>query len=342
MALQWLNRLFSRTDGPVMVRTKAGARSQVIARPKTPPSLFREYFSELDQAFLFFVTETPEDQSDEREEEATERARALTRRLLQGKLRLENLPRRPASLPMLIKVLKDDDLAFSEIAEILLSDPALTSRILNTANSPFFKTGSESVDTIEHAIRLLGTGGIRRVISATVMNPVFRNRNSKESSAFSEYVWSWALMSGSANDRYGQASGLTSGSLYLLGLLPALSLLLIQRSLEDLQAESFGDGEIDIWTRMAVIGQMRWSLCKRIRKHWGLSEQYDDLIAAAEHAGNPGYNSPLHDALTLAMYAYLKRHECCPLNEQQVFTLISGDAVLNRKILAELASMQED
>lgn len=341
MALQWFSRWFSKPDRPVATATKEARQKPIIARPKTPPSLFKEYHSELEQAFFQLAMEVPHDPSLAFSEPSPERVRALVRHLQQGNLQLENLPRRPASLPMLIKVLKDDDMDFSDIADILLSDPALTSRILNTANSPFFRISSESVDSIEQAIILLGTGGIRRVISATVMNPVFRNR-SKEISVFSEHVWAWALMSGSASDHYGQARGMAPGSLYLPGLLPALSLLLIHRGIEEYESELDEGAEIDLWTRIAVIRQMRWTLCRQIRAHWGLSEEYDAFLESAEHAGEPGYDSALHDALTLATFAYLKARKASPLNEQQVFTLISAEAHVNRKLLENLVLIGED
>ena len=331
MALQWLTRFFGKADTSVPARSNL-ATGTLQSRPLTPPSLFKEYLTELEQAFFVSVMEANEPGPIEDLEEFRSKVRLVAKSLRHGKLKLENLPRRPASLPMLIKLLKDDDLPFSEIANTLLSDPALTARILKTANSPFFRISEESVESIEQAIRILGTGGIRKVISATVMSSAFRNRNS-EQGAFAENVWSWALMVGTASDEYGQTLGHSAGTLHLLGLMPALSVLLIHQALEDYQ-KAHEETELDFWLRLAVIKQMRWGLCKAIRAHWGLSEELDDLLDNARQAAVPEYSSPLHDGMVLAMYAYLNEQGSSPLNEQQAFTLISAEADQNRIILS--------
>jgi len=60
------------------------------------------------------------------------------------------------------------DTRMSEIAEVLVHDPAVVARLLKLVNSPFFGLMSK-VDTMSHAINLLGTQQVHDLVLATVV-----------------------------------------------------------------------------------------------------------------------------------------------------------------------------
>lgn len=83
--------------------------------------------------------------------------------------RMEELPRQPMSLPMLMRALSDESTDRHRLTEIILGDPSLTDQLLQIANSPYFRTSDHAIESVDQAVFVLGVDGIRNVISAAVM-----------------------------------------------------------------------------------------------------------------------------------------------------------------------------
>lgn len=62
----------------------------------------------------------------------------------------------PAVYLRLRAVLDDPDYAVSDIEDVISSDPAIATRLLRLANSPYFGFTAE-IDTISRAVGLLGS-----------------------------------------------------------------------------------------------------------------------------------------------------------------------------------------
>ena len=58
------------------------------------------------------------------------------------------------------------------IARLISQDPALTGNLLRIANSPAYRMQPAPIESIERAVAVLGTHGIRSTIAAAVMQPV--------------------------------------------------------------------------------------------------------------------------------------------------------------------------
>ncbi|MCK5092682.1 MAG: HDOD domain-containing protein [Gammaproteobacteria bacterium] len=83
--------------------------------------------------------------------------------LVNDSIKLVSLPDIYVSLN---NVLKNPDYSMSDVAMVIGHDPALTSRLLKIVNSPFYGLVSH-VDSITHAINLLGTRQIHDLALAT-------------------------------------------------------------------------------------------------------------------------------------------------------------------------------
>jgi len=94
----------------------------------------------------------------------------LYQRLTSNKM--EELPRQPMSLPMLMRALSDESTDRQRLTEIILGDPSLTDQLLQIANSPYFRTSDHAIESVDQAVFVLGVDGIRNVISAAVMRPM--------------------------------------------------------------------------------------------------------------------------------------------------------------------------
>lgn len=106
-------------------------------------------------------------------------------------------PRRPMLLPQLLRAVNDNDVSRRELAALIVRDPALTGNLLKLANAPFYRVSSQPVESIDRAIAVLGTEGIRSLIAAAVLQPMFRSAGG-DFARFPEIAWDHTFRSGTA------------------------------------------------------------------------------------------------------------------------------------------------
>ena len=97
-------------------------------------------------------------------------------------------PRRPLLLPQLLQAANDSDVSRRELALIIARDPALAGSLLKLANSAFYRINERPVESIDRAVALLGTRGIRSLAATALMQPVFR-LGEAEFPRFPETAW---------------------------------------------------------------------------------------------------------------------------------------------------------
>src|ERR1035438_10451994 len=74
-----------------------------------------------------------------------------------------NLPSPPSIALRLLEVIKKDDFSFSEIAEIIQYDPALTAKVLRVVNSAFYSLPSK-IGSIERALTIMGVHVVKNIV----------------------------------------------------------------------------------------------------------------------------------------------------------------------------------
>jgi HD-like signal output (HDOD) protein len=83
------------------------------------------------------------------------------------------MPRRPLLIPELMRLATDPDASRRQISALVARDPSLTAELLRIANSAYYRTGPQPVESIDRAVAVLGTDGMRSAIAAAVLQPVF-------------------------------------------------------------------------------------------------------------------------------------------------------------------------
>ncbi len=86
----------------------------------------------------------------------------------------QRLPRRPQLLPRLLSTLNDDAASGREIAGIIARDPALAAHLLKLANSALYRSQPAPVESLDRAVAMVGTGGLRHLIAVALMQPVMQ------------------------------------------------------------------------------------------------------------------------------------------------------------------------
>lgn len=146
-------------------------------------------------------------------------------------------PRRPMVLPQLLHATRNPDGGLKDIVDIILQDPVLTGDVLKLANSAYYRSRGEPAASLDRAVSVLGIDGLRTVVSATVLQPVFRPPKGRFEN-FPTLIWDQALKSALAAQAYARRSrSCDPFSAHLLGLLTAIGRIVLFRLTLDRYAQ---------------------------------------------------------------------------------------------------------
>jgi HD-like signal output (HDOD) protein len=104
-------------------------------------------------------------------------------------LQAKYLPRRPSLLPRLMSAINSDTNSMREMAKIIADDGTLLVGLLKLANSSFYRmSGRRPIESLENAVTLVGTDGLRSLVATALLHPVMTGTQGPFSS-FAEATW---------------------------------------------------------------------------------------------------------------------------------------------------------
>ena len=106
-------------------------------------------------------------------------------------------PRRPAMLPRLMSAANNENVSRRELASIIARDPSLVGSLLKIANSSYYRVTPAPVESVDRALALLGTDGLRSLVSTALMQPIFRIAGASFP-RFPEIAWEHTFRAASA------------------------------------------------------------------------------------------------------------------------------------------------
>lgn len=186
------------------------------------------------------------------------------------------MPRKPMLLPELMRAINDDDTSRSELTAIIARDPALAGDLLKLANGAFYRTTPNPVESLERAVALLGTNGIRSLIAVAVLQPVFRVP-AGAFARFPDVIWDHASRSAVSAEIY--ASIIDSSDPFaaqLLGLLMGLGAIVVFRVAADVAEERSEPPSAA--TLAALLSTDTAPVAAAIARHWGLTDRFPDAL----------------------------------------------------------------
>ena len=104
-----------------------------------------------------------------------------------AKNRLE-IPTLPEVALRVRKLIQDPNVTNVRLAKAIGTDPALTSRLLQVANSAMF-TGMKRVDNIQAAVGRLGHSLVRNMVTCVVMKAIYQPRINPNVAAMMKTLW---------------------------------------------------------------------------------------------------------------------------------------------------------
>ena len=149
----------------------------------------------------------------------------------------EYFPRRPMLLPKLMQALNDDDSTRRELVELILEDPALAGSTLQRANSAAYRYSPEPVDSLDRAVVVLGTNGLRSLLATAILQPVFRQPKGHFDN-FATVTWEHAQRTAAAAEMCARVNGNADPfTAQLIGLLGPLARIVLFRLTMDTYRE---------------------------------------------------------------------------------------------------------
>ena len=187
------------------------------------------------------------------------------------------LPRRPSLLPKLLSAMNSDANSMRDLAQIIGGDPTLLGNLLRVANSVFYRVTDKPVDSLERAVTMVGTDGIRSVIATSLIHPVMAS-GSGLFARFPENTWEQTQYAADAAEAHAVTVERADGfSARLLALLHGLATNTVFRIVRD--EALVGHDEI---AKPAVIGLLEeWvaPTAQRIAASWDLPPEIQAMMA---------------------------------------------------------------
>jgi HD-like signal output (HDOD) protein len=186
-------------------------------------------------------------------------------------------PRRPLLLPQLMQAVNDSDISRRELALIIGRDPALAGSLLRLANSALYRVNDRPVESIDRAVALLGTSGIRSLIATALMQPVFR-LSATQFPHFPETAWEHTYRSAGAAEAHAAVIEDTDPfAAQLLGLVMGLGAIVVFRVALD-QYAARPQRRPQAAVIAALVDAHTAEVAQRVARSWELSERIIEAL----------------------------------------------------------------
>lgn len=205
-------------------------------------------------------------------------------------------PRRPMLLPQLMRTVNDPDASGRAMAAIIGQDPTLAGNLLRIANSAFYRVQSTPVESIDRAVAMVGTDGIRQIIAAALMQPVLSN-DGGVFGRFPTIVWDHTLVAATAAaDHAALVEREDAFAAQLVALLQGLGSIIVVQVVRD-QYATRPTLVPDASVARAVLDRWAVATARRIAESWELSDRIGVALADQQRDVAPSELSPLGRSL---------------------------------------------
>ena len=270
------------------------------AAPIAVPSVSPDH---LEQRFLRYVLGLP----DHHATTPGAQEQTLRRKLEASSSRFDvrSLPRLPTVLPQLLRSLKTESVGGAQLAQLIGRDPVLVGEVMRVSRSIYYRT-LHPIQSLQHAVVLLGQDGLRRVVTLHVMKPILHASAGMFGHLAGQRLWEHAERCAHACAflAKGQADPFEA---YLAGIVCNTGTGAVVRLLDNLAPSELGPLSGDF---LAFCNGAAAQLSLKAARHWSLpANVLQALSERAEATKSPGtLGASLRGADHLAMAQVLGEH----------------------------------
>lgn len=214
--------------------------------------------------------------------------------------RIGDLPSVPAIASTVISLVEDPNASAEDLRALIERDPALTARILKVANSSLFGF-SRRIDTLRHAIALLGFRTVKNLVLGSSMKEVFKRFGLTE-----RLLWEHATRSGAVAARLSEhpAIDVDSEEAFTVGLLHDLGKIALNNAAPEeysrVAARVYNEGVSFVAAERDEFGFDHAEIGALVAAKWRLSPRLETAIRL-HHAPEALEGLPLEDRRITAL-----------------------------------------
>ena len=203
-----------------------------------------------------------------------------------------DLPSVPGLASRVLKVVEDPSASADDLRRVIEGDPAVAARILKTANSSLYSF-SRRIETLQHAISLLGFRSVGNIVLAVALKEVFKHFGLTE-----KLLWEHATAAGAVAMRLARYPGVGVGheEAFTAGLLHDLGKIAFHNTSRQKYTEVFArvynEGLSFVEAERDAFGFDHAALGAEVAVKWKLPKL---LEAAIRHHHAPGMLEKLEE-----------------------------------------------
>jgi HD-like signal output (HDOD) protein len=179
---------------------------------------------------------------------------------------VRSLPRLPTVLPQLLRSLKSDNVAGSQLAQLIGRDPVLVGEVMRVTSSVHYRT-AQPIHSLQQAVVLLGQEGLRRVATQHVMKPILQASAGMHGHMAGQHLWDHAERCAHASSYLGRSNGCDAFEAYLAGMVCHAGIGAVVRLLDQEVPPSLGAYSPPF---LAACMRLGAQLSLRAAVHWEL------------------------------------------------------------------------
>jgi HD-like signal output (HDOD) protein len=210
------------------------------------------------------------------------------------------LPTLPEVALQVRDVVDDPNVTASSLADIIITDAALSARLLKVANSALYR-GRVAVDSVQMAVSRLGLKMVRNLVTSLVMEQMFQATSNRLEKRLHDLWTQSTEVAAISQVLAAKQAGIKTDEAMLAGLIHNIGVLPILLKAEEYPALLQDTEALD-----KIIESLNPRIGEAILKSWKFT---DELVAVPAEYGNLNRNSPGGpDLVDVVQVAVLQSH----------------------------------
>ena len=248
---QWIQRIFTTSTGevaplsapapapapaPAVAATQIARNPSVRAPAQTGPGLSfdqRNHIDTLYYSWLFEEQGTSEFDTSEEENDVLEALDAILKSQQSGSALVRRLP---GLIPQLLQSLRNDTFSGAQLSRTISSDVVLVAAVIRLANSSHLAAGTR-INSVEHAIMLIGTEGLRHLITSVAFRPIIDMNSGYYTRSLAPRIWDQSERCAVANRMQAEEMGVEPFDAFLAGLVQYVGLIVTLRIMDQIDKD---------------------------------------------------------------------------------------------------------
>ncbi len=190
------------------------------------------------------------------------------------------LPPIPTVMVELVQALNNEDIELNLLGRIIAKDPSMSVNVLKVANSAFYQLPVK-VNTIEHAVRMLGTREIASLCIACTAGKTLKAPDNQATIDLSMF-WKHSVATGVISKVLCSELGIqTQNNIYLAGLIHDVGKIILDRFMHDVYKEivkiTYNENISVIEAEQRVIGESHAKVGGWLMEAWNLPSIFVDI-----------------------------------------------------------------